>query len=78
MCKGRLGPKWKLLSKTGIREIMRNEWECGLKPQFKPVNVRKEYVVSLPAEAFRDRGRSALNDTSREPHIKNGRIHFLG
>jgi hypothetical protein len=78
MCKGRLGFKWKRLSKMGIREIMRNEWEHGIKPQFKPVKVRKEYIVSLPAEAFSHRTSEALNDTSREPHIKNGRIHFLG
>jgi hypothetical protein len=78
LCKNRLGSKWKLLSKTGIREIMRNEWEYGIKPQFHPVKVRKEYIVSLPAEAFRDLGPSALNDTSKEPHIKSGRIHFLG
>ncbi|KAK3946034.1 hypothetical protein QBC46DRAFT_370658 [Diplogelasinospora grovesii] len=78
MCSGRLGLKWKRLSKTGIREIMKNEWEYGIKPQFKPAKVRKEHIVSLPAEAFRDRGPSSLDDTSREPYIKNGRIHFLG
>lgn len=78
MCKGRLGPKWKRLSKTGIREIMKNEWEYGIKPQFKPAQAKKEYIVSLPAEAFRDQGISSLDDTRREPYIKNGRIHFLG
>lgn len=78
MIKGRLGPKWNRLSKTGIREIMKNEWEYGIKPRFKPAKARKEYIVSLPAEAFGTRDPSSLDDTRREPYIKNGRIHFLG
>jgi hypothetical protein len=57
---------------------MKNEWEYGIKPQFKPAKARKEYVVSLPAEAFKGQSSLTLDDTKREPHIKNGRIHFLG
>lgn len=55
---------------------MREEWENGIKPQFKSPKQRKEYPVRIPAEAFS--GKDSLNDTSREPHIKSGRIHFLG
>ena len=78
MCSGRLGSKWERLSKTGIREIMKNEWEYGIKTQFKPAKTGKEeYVVSLPAEAFKGQNASNLDDTKRQPCIKNGRIHFL-
>lgn len=73
MCKGRLGRKWDRLSKVGVNEVMRGDWESSIKPQFKPENAGKEYIVSIPAEAF---NRSSLTDTSRLPHIKNGRIHF--
>lgn len=72
MCKGRLGRKWDRLSKAGIKQIMKNEWETGAKPEFKPSNT-KDYIVAIPAEAF---GRDGLDDVSREPVIKNGRIHF--
>ncbi len=75
MCKARLGRKWDRLSKAGIKEIMKGEWEHAIKPQFKPVNNEKEYIVGIPAEAF---GKSNLHDDSREPFIKNGRIHFKG
>jgi hypothetical protein len=75
MCKSRLGRKWDRLSKAGIKEIMKGEWEYAIKPQFKPLSTHKEYIVGIPAEAF---GKSSLDDTSREPHIKNGRIHFNG
>ena len=53
---------------------MENEWERAIKPQFKDSeDSEKEYLVSIPAEAFKN---SDLNDRSRKPHIKNGRIHF--
>jgi hypothetical protein len=73
MCKARLGRKWDRLSKAGIREIMREEWEHAIKPQFKGDNSTREYIVRIPAEAF---GRSSLDDLSKQPFIKNGRIHF--
>ncbi|KAF4627514.1 hypothetical protein G7Y89_g10639 [Cudoniella acicularis] len=75
MCKSRLGRKWDRLSKAGIKEIMKGEWEHAIKPQFKPLSTKKEYIVGIPAEAF---GKASLDDTSREPLIKNGRIHFNG
>ncbi|KAL6400259.1 hypothetical protein AUP68_15955 [Ilyonectria robusta] len=73
--KNRLGRGWDQLSRTSIKDIMRGEWEQSIKPQFKPTNARKEYIVSIPAEAFR---RQSLDDMSREPFIKKGRIHFSG
>lgn len=73
MCKARLGRKWDRLSKAGIKEIMKGDWERAIKAQFKPGNANKEYIVRIPAEAF---GKSSLDDTSRKPFIKNGRIHF--
>ncbi|KAI1873113.1 uncharacterized protein JN550_003366 [Neoarthrinium moseri] len=78
MCSGRLGSKWKRLSKEGIRDIMRTAWEYGIKPQFKSPQSAKQYIVALPAEAFRDQGTAGLDDTKRKPHIKNGRIYFDG
>ncbi|KAK8014234.1 hypothetical protein PG990_007530 [Apiospora arundinis] len=77
MCKGRLGSKWDRLSKAGIKEIM-NTWEHGIKPQFKSSTTRKEYIIPLPAEAFRGKSSGSLDDKTREPYIKNGRIHYQG
>ncbi|KAI0452973.1 hypothetical protein F5B21DRAFT_515653 [Xylaria acuta] len=75
MCKGRLEPKWSKLTKIGWAKIMKDEWEYGIKPQFKPGGAVKEYIVSLPAEIVRSR--LNMNDMKRKPYIKNGRIHFL-
>ncbi|UZP40356.1 hypothetical protein NXS19_008172 [Fusarium pseudograminearum] len=72
--KNRLGRQWDRLSRVGSKELLRGEWELSIKPQFKPTSSDKEYLVSVPAEAF-DKGKG-LTDMSKEPHIKNGRIHF--
>lgn len=58
--------------------------EYGIKPRFKPGNASKVYILKLPAEVFKSQGggrgtssrASSLDDTSREPFIKDGRIHF--
>ncbi|ROW15713.1 hypothetical protein VPNG_02135 [Cytospora leucostoma] len=82
ICKKRLGTKWNRLSRVGIREIMKGEWEFGIKSRFKPGNSNKEYILKLPLETFKSRGRgessraSGLDDVSRKPFIKDGRIHF--
>ena len=73
MCKSRLGRKWNKLSQTGIRDIMKSEWEYAIKPQFRLENATKEYIVAIPAEALEG---SSLDDESRKPYIKSGRIHF--
>lgn len=54
---------------------MKNEWEHGIKPQFQPSIIGKEYIVQLPPELFPN---GPVDDTKRKPHIKSGRIHFLG
>ncbi|OTB06206.1 hypothetical protein M426DRAFT_55720 [Hypoxylon sp. CI-4A] len=74
ICKERLGEVWNRLDKIGLRDIMKEDWECGIKPQFKVSNSKKEYIVAIPAEAFPDK--SSQTDLSREPRIKKGRIHF--
>ncbi|KAI1092295.1 actin-like ATPase domain-containing protein [Rostrohypoxylon terebratum] len=74
ICKDRLGRGWDRLSKIGIQEIMKGEWENAIKPQFKVSNGRKQYIVSIPAEAFPNN--FSQTDTTRLPHIKRGRIHF--
>ncbi|KUI58335.1 hypothetical protein VP1G_05585 [Cytospora mali] len=82
ICKNRLGTKWNRLSKAGIKDVMKGEWEYGIKSRFKPGDANKEYILKLPPEAFKSQGRgessrlSSLDDTSREPIIKAGRIHF--
>ncbi|KAL4812323.1 hypothetical protein BDW67DRAFT_127450 [Aspergillus spinulosporus] len=73
MCKRRLGRRWDNLSKKGINDLMRGEWEQYIKPQFKPGSTHGDWIVGIPAEAF---GRSNLDDLSRQPYIKQGRIHF--
>jgi hypothetical protein len=72
-CKSRLGRRWDRLSKAGIKEIIKGDWEQAIKRQFRPQNSSKEYIVSIPAEAF---GKTKLDDLTREPFIKQGRIHF--
>lgn len=73
LCKSRLGRKWDKLSKAGINEVMKREWENGIKPQFKLQGRSKRYTASIPAEAFVG---SSNNDSSREPIIRHGRIQF--
>ncbi|KAL3439592.1 hypothetical protein BDV09DRAFT_201719 [Aspergillus tetrazonus] len=73
MCKRRLGRRWDNLSKKGINDLMRGEWEQYIKPQFKPGSIHGDWIVGIPAEAFE---RSKLDDLSRQPYIKQGRIHF--
>jgi len=73
LCKNRLGRKWDGLSRAGIKEVMKGEWEQSIKPQFTQGNDGKEYIVGIPAEAF---AKTSLDDNSREPFIKKGRIHF--
>ena len=73
MCKARLGRKWNKLTQNGIKEVMKNEWEYAIKPQFKLENGLKEYPLAVPAEAFEG---SDLNDSSKKPIIKGGRILY--
>ncbi|KAI1407357.1 actin-like ATPase domain-containing protein [Hypoxylon sp. FL1857] len=74
ICKARLGRQWSKLSQTGIKEIMKNEWEYAIKPQYKADDTsKKEYIVAIPAEAFKG---ASMNDDSRKPIIKEGRIYF--
>ncbi|KAI0799127.1 hypothetical protein GGR55DRAFT_684312 [Xylaria sp. FL0064] len=75
ICSSRLGSKWGCLTKRGVREIMKDQWEYGVKPQFRPGRKGKEHIISLPAEICTNGARD-LNDTRRKPYIKNGRIHF--
>ncbi|RWA04839.1 hypothetical protein EKO27_g10263 [Xylaria grammica] len=47
MCMGRLGSKSKQLSNEGIREIMKGQWEYGIKPQFKPGMILKKTFAAV-------------------------------
>ncbi|KAL4959262.1 Hsp70 family protein [Aspergillus stella-maris] len=73
ICKRRLGRRWDNLSKKGINDVMRGEWEQYIKPQFTPGSTNGNWIVGIPAEAF---DRSSLDDLSKQPYIKQGRIHF--
>ncbi|KAL5003365.1 hypothetical protein BDV10DRAFT_200311 [Aspergillus recurvatus] len=73
VCKRRLGRRWDNLSKKGVNDVMRGEWEQYIKPQFRPGSTHGDWIVGIPAEAF---GRSNLDDLSKQPYIKQGRIHF--
>ncbi len=73
MVKDRLGRRLNKLSQIGIKEIMKDEWEFGIEPQFKLGNSTKEYNVAVPAEAFEG---SDKNDSSIKPVIRNGHILF--
>ncbi|OQE47198.1 hypothetical protein PENCOP_c001G01352 [Penicillium coprophilum] len=73
ICKNRLGRRWGNLSQTGINSIMKTEWEDSIKAGYKPRDDGREFIVPIPAEAFKG---GSINDTSRSPVIKNARIHF--
>ncbi|RTE80896.1 hypothetical protein BHE90_004615 [Fusarium euwallaceae] len=75
-CRERLDPAWKALSRGGKNEIMRDVWEYNIKPQFNTGNPMKEYIVRLPNEMFSNKPKQRLDDTTREPVIKRGSIHF--
>lgn len=77
MSQRRLGPKWSNLSKTGIKELVKGEWQQAIKPQYKSqANSKRQYTVGIPAEAFNSK--AELTDSSKEPHIKMGRFHLTG
>ncbi|KAL3300171.1 hsp70 family chaperone [Colletotrichum asianum] len=76
-CRDRLGRKWGRLSPAVIKGLMKKEWEVAIKSTFKPDTKRsnREYIVGFPLEAFRTPSDS-FDDLSKQPLIKNGRIHF--
>ncbi|TLD05937.1 uncharacterized protein PgNI_08538 [Pyricularia grisea] len=71
ICKDRLGAGFLNLTTSNIKELLKGEWETGIKPQFKPGSAQ-EFIVRIPWEAFIVSDN--FTDTSREPHIKNGRM----
>jgi len=73
MCKKRLGLRWNNLSQAGIKAMTKGEWEDYIKPSFEGKSDRNEYIVQIPAEAFKE---ADMTDTSRSPVIKDGRFHF--
>ncbi|KAI8713422.1 hypothetical protein NCS52_01286900 [Fusarium sp. LHS14.1] len=73
----RLGHKWDQISQSGIKEMLKGDCELSIKPQYKPGNEKKEYVVSIPAEAYQN-DNELFDDMTWEPFIKKGRIHLRG
>lgn len=60
-----------------MKEMLKGDWELSIKQQYKPGNEKKEYVVSIPAEAY-EKDNEFFNDMAGEPFIKKGRIHLRG
>ncbi|KAJ4193204.1 hypothetical protein NW755_003191 [Fusarium falciforme] len=75
--RNRLSCKWGQISQSGIKEMLKGDWELSIKPQYKPGKGNKEYVVSIPAEAYQ-KDNELFDDMTREPFIKKGRIHLKG
>ncbi|KAL2670672.1 hypothetical protein Neosp_014461 [[Neocosmospora] mangrovei] len=75
--RNRLGHKWDQISQSGMKEMLKGDWELSIKPQYKPGNEKKEYVVSIPAEAY-EKDNEFFDDMAGEPFIKKGRIHLRG
>jgi hypothetical protein len=73
--KARLGRRWDQLSQNGIKEIIKTDWELSAKRSYRLEHIKREFPVRIPAEVFAD---TELDDTSREPHIKQGRILLKG
>ncbi|KAI6613465.1 hypothetical protein MCOR14_011598 [Pyricularia oryzae] len=73
LCKARLGSSWSSLSKSSLRYIIRDDWECGIKPQFRMSGLEKDFTVRFPSEI--SVGVDAGKGFNR---IKAGRIFFHG
>ncbi|KAI1308319.1 actin-like ATPase domain-containing protein [Xylaria venustula] len=73
LCKQRLGRNWNNLSQTGIKTMIKGEWEYAYKPSFTGRDFDREYPIGVPDEALKG---SDKTDLRRKPHIKDGRIHF--
>ncbi|KAI0904023.1 hypothetical protein F4823DRAFT_616447 [Ustulina deusta] len=71
-CKKCLGRRWDRLSKNDINDVMREDWERGVKPQFTP-SLDRDYPIRVPAGAFPD---GKTSDTKCDPIIKNARMMF--
>ncbi|KAJ2992967.1 hypothetical protein NUW58_g1990 [Xylaria curta] len=71
-CKKCLGRRWDRLSKNDINDVMRQDWERGVKPQFMP-SLDRDYPIRVPAGAFPDGNTS---DNKCDPIIKNARMMF--
>ncbi|RWA10740.1 hypothetical protein EKO27_g4359 [Xylaria grammica] len=67
-----LGRRWVRLSRNDINDVMRVDWEGGVKPQCTP-SLDRDYPIRVPAAAFPD---GKTNDTNCDPIIKNGRMIF--
>ncbi|KAI6398031.1 hypothetical protein MCOR07_008314 [Pyricularia oryzae] len=68
LCYKQFGLEWVELSKTAARHIIRDDWEFGIKPQFRKNCASKAFTVRVPSEiSFK----SAVG-------VKNGRMHFSG
>ncbi|KAH9436291.1 hypothetical protein MCOR02_005195 [Pyricularia oryzae] len=73
LCKARLGNNWSSLSKSSLRYIIRDDWECGIKPQFRMNGLKKDFTVRFPSEI------SVGMDAGKAfDRIRAGRILFHG
>ncbi|KAI0532864.1 hypothetical protein GGR58DRAFT_148013 [Xylaria digitata] len=68
-CKKCLGKRWERLSGNDKNDVMRRDWEKGVKPQFTP-SLDKDYDIQVPALA------GITDDPKSDPMIKGGRMKF--
>ncbi|KAI6350861.1 hypothetical protein MCOR25_010337, partial [Pyricularia grisea] len=68
LCKRQFGSQWNSLSKTAARDIIRDDWEFGIKPQVRKNSGFKAFTVRVPSEI----------NTKSTVGVKSGRMHFLG
>ncbi|KAH7324239.1 hypothetical protein B0I35DRAFT_449279 [Stachybotrys elegans] len=71
-CHKCLGRRWDHLSKNDINDVLREDWERGVKPQFTP-SLERDYPIRVPAAAFRN---GKTTDAKCDPPIKNARMMF--
>ncbi|TLS21543.1 uncharacterized protein PpBr36_10253 [Pyricularia pennisetigena] len=73
LCKARLGDNWSRLSRSSLRYIIRDDWECGIKPQFRMSGLDKDFTVRFPSEIS-----VGMDAGTKFERIKAGRIFFHG
>lgn len=73
LCKTYLGNSWNFLSKSFFEYIIRNNWEYGIKPQFRINGFKKDFTVRFPSEINVE-----IDPGKGFNKIKTGKILFHG
>ncbi|KAK9412833.1 putative Hsp70 family chaperone [Seiridium unicorne] len=73
LCKQRLGRDWNNLNQSGIKSIMKAEWEYAYKPSYTGQDLDREFPVQIPVEVIKG---TASDGMKRKPYIIDGSIRF--